>query len=506
MKAIAMYLPQFHEVEENNRWWGEGFTDWYAVKSAGKLFDSHHQPRCPLNKHYYDLSDKSTMEWQAKLMKQYGIDGMCIYHYWFKDGKRILEKPVENLLKWKDIDMPFCFSWANETWARTWAKLSANAWAPKFEVNDGDMQSAVLLQQDYGMETQWKKHFEYLLPFFRDSRYIKKDGKPIFMIYKPEDIGCFDEMCDMWNSLAREKDFPGIYFIAASDNQMDSNNINKYYSHQPRRVIEKIVNNIEVRTTPITLDYDMIWRIILSDIIDKENTCFGAFVDFDTTPRSGEKGVITYGANPEKFKKYLTELMAKNEAYGNDITFINAWNEWGEGMYLEPDEGNEYAYLEAIEYAKKHYVEYVPEYRSKKKLNMQGIWENYGLLEKKTKQFSVRSKTFDQWLTAIEKGKSISAFLTDKRIDSLVIYGMGRLGRHLISDLKESDIVVKYVIDKRESIANLDVPVFKMENVPFLVNTVIVTLDNEFETVVQALKEKGFENVLLISDIIKEMG
>ena len=118
MKVIAMYLPQFHRVKENDEWWGEGFTEWTAVRGAKQLFNGHYQPRIPQNRNYYDLLEKDTMLWQASLMKQYGIDGMCIYHYWFKDGRKILEKPAENLLQWKDVDMPFCFSWANETWAR----------------------------------------------------------------------------------------------------------------------------------------------------------------------------------------------------------------------------------------------------------------------------------------------------------------------------------------------------------------------------------------------------
>ena len=114
MKVIAMYLPQFHRLRENDEWWGEGFTEWTAVKAAEPLFEGHDQPRVPLNENYYDLLDKKTMEWQSELMKKYSVYGMCFYHYWFKDGRRILEKPAENLLNWNNVDMPFCFSWANE--------------------------------------------------------------------------------------------------------------------------------------------------------------------------------------------------------------------------------------------------------------------------------------------------------------------------------------------------------------------------------------------------------
>lgn len=124
MRVIAMYLPQFHRVKENDIWWGEGFTEWTSVRSAERLFPGHEQPHVPLHGNYYDLLQPETMRWQAELMKRFGVDGMCFYHYYFKDGRKILEKPAENLLQWKDIDMPFCFSWANESWVRSWSRLS----------------------------------------------------------------------------------------------------------------------------------------------------------------------------------------------------------------------------------------------------------------------------------------------------------------------------------------------------------------------------------------------
>ena len=152
-KIISMYLPQFHRVKENDEWWGEGFTEWTAVKQADSLFDGHYQPRIPLNGNYYDLLDKETMQWQADLMKKYGIDGQCIYHYWFKEGRQILEKPAQNLLKWTDIDMPFCFCWANESWARTWSGLkNTNAWSAKQEPKKQGDHNGLLLEQYYGTE------------------------------------------------------------------------------------------------------------------------------------------------------------------------------------------------------------------------------------------------------------------------------------------------------------------------------------------------------------------
>ena len=131
VKVVAMYLPQFHRTDENDKWWGEGFTDWVAVKEAEPVFEGHIQPRVPLNENYYNLMDREVMQWQAELAKKYNVYGFCFYHYWFKKGQKLLEKPAENLLNWKDIDMKFCFSWANVTWARTWSKItSKNEWSP----------------------------------------------------------------------------------------------------------------------------------------------------------------------------------------------------------------------------------------------------------------------------------------------------------------------------------------------------------------------------------------
>ena len=144
MKTIAMYLPQFHRVKENDAWWGEGYTEWTAVKNAKPLFEGHNQPRVPLHENYYNLLEKSTMEEQAELAQQYGVDGFCFYHYYFKDGRKILEKPAENLLNWTDIKLPFCFCWANETWARTWSNVgNKNSWNEQLEVKGSKSESGV---------------------------------------------------------------------------------------------------------------------------------------------------------------------------------------------------------------------------------------------------------------------------------------------------------------------------------------------------------------------------
>lgn len=507
MKVVAMYLPQFHEVKENNEWWGEGFTEWQAVQQAEPLFEKHRQPKVPLNNYYYDLSQKETMEWQASLMEQYGVDGLCFYHYWFKDGRKILEKPAENLLEWKDINMPFCFSWANESWIRTWSKLSkkSNAWSSKFE-DRGRMQGdGVLLLQDYGEEEQWKTHFDYLLPFFKDKRYMKIDNKPIFMLYKPDEIYCLKELSKKWNEWAREAGFEGIYFIGANCSEESCEYISANYYHEPIHMMDKLLYDINTQKKPIKLEYGTLWKLILDTDVQNGKTCFGGFVGYDDTPRHGERGRVVLERNREEFKHYLTELLGKNEAYENEITFINAWNEWGEGMYLEPDTEKGYAYLEAVSYAKQHYKEYVSYYKMKKELNINSGLETLEKLKENLRKYSVRTRIFDKWLLINGNEISISKYFEDKGINAVAIYGMGRLGRHLLSDLKKNNISVEYVIDKRANIKNIDLPIYDMESVPVSVDTVIVALDSEYEKVIWSLEKKGFKNVLLIENVIEEI-
>ncbi len=189
MKILAYYLPQFHEIEENNKWWGKGFTEWTNVKKGKKLFKTQNQPFVPLNNNYYNLLNKETVKWQTELAKKYGVYGFCYYHYWF-EGKKLLEKPVENLLKWKNIDQKFCFCWANHSWKKTWNGLNE-----------------ILMEQKYGNEDSWNKHFDYLLQFFKDERYIKIDNKPIFMIFKLKDIKDINEMLDFFNKKCIENGF-----------------------------------------------------------------------------------------------------------------------------------------------------------------------------------------------------------------------------------------------------------------------------------------------------------
>ncbi|MGG0175251.1 glycosyltransferase WbsX family protein [Gottfriedia acidiceleris] len=355
MKYISFYLPQFHEIPENNNWWGKGFTEWVNTKKAEPFFKNHKQPKTPLDENYYDLSEVETMEWQVELAKKYGIYGFCFYHYWF-NGKRLLEKPIINFLENKQIDFPFCLSWANEPWTRSW---------------DGKL-NEVLMPQEYGNKQDWKQHFDCLFDYFIDDRYIRIDNKPVFVIYRPSGIEHCEEMLEYWNELALSKGFEGIYFVetlTSFDNKY-VNGFNASIEFEPmytlkhhmdvktnvKRVYNKLGKNIFTKLgmgKKLFLDkvnYDDVWNAIINRPIIKrrENHFLGSFVNWDNTARKKDKGLVLTGFSTEKFRKFNHLQVERAKSIESEFIFINAWNEWAEGTYLEPDNENEYGYLEAL--------------------------------------------------------------------------------------------------------------------------------------------------------------
>lgn len=365
MKIITYYLPQFHSIPENDKWWGKGFTEWTNVKKAEKLFEGHNQPRIPLDNNYYNLLSNDVKRWQVNLAKEYGIYGFCMYHYWF-NGKKLLEKPIEQYLEDKTLDLPFCFSWANEYWTNGW-------------VSDNN---TILLSHNNDDENDWINHFNYFLPFFKDDRYIKIDGKPLLILYFPTILERLDEMIECWRKLAKKNGFPGIeilYQKAMShfDESLDKSKFDGGIEFQPGysllknqsvykrkmdKLIFKCVNfaksklkiNFLRRTQnkEIHISYDKVWNDILNTNPDNEKMYPGAFVDWDNTARKGVRGSVYDGVTPEKFEKYLTmQIKRTKEVYNKDILFMFAWNEWGEGGYLEPDKKNGYRFLNAIKNA-----------------------------------------------------------------------------------------------------------------------------------------------------------
>ena len=272
MKVIALYLPQFHKVSENEAWWGKDFTDWVSTKNGNPLYDGHYQPHIPLDKNYYNLLDKSTMEWQTELLHKYQVDGLCFYHYWFKDGKQMLEKPAQNLLKWQDIDMPFCFCWANMSWTRSWTKMKdADFWINEDDVHKTEDVKALLIEQTYGAETDWENHFNYLLPFFKDHRYIKIDSKPVIWIYRTDLVDCLEEMIVYWRMLAIKNGLEGIYVIGSYYQPKNTNILDAAVIYEPGEILQRVPYCKVKGTDAAIYDYDEYWDIAIKmDYADKK--------------------------------------------------------------------------------------------------------------------------------------------------------------------------------------------------------------------------------------------
>lgn len=349
IKIIAFHLPQYHRIPENDAWWGEGFTEWTNVKKATPLFTGHCQPKKPLHHFYYDMTDPGTRAWQADLAQKYGIYGFCYYHYWF-GGKLLLQKPLEALLQEKDIKLPFCLCWANEPWARTW---------------DGK-EKQILIAQKYGNEAEWLDHFFYLEPFLKDSRYIRIDNKPVIVIYRSSSIKCYDEMIQCWREEGRKRGIGELYIIDeynSFQNHYESKSSDAVLYFEPtytiqygRSIREKAAQRIRGQLKAIRYqnsihyyNYDRLWENILRrKEIESKKTYLGAFVNWDNTPRKGKKGVVIEGGSPEKFYRYMQKQIENAKQTESEYIFLNAWNEWAEGTYLEPDEDHSYQYLEAI--------------------------------------------------------------------------------------------------------------------------------------------------------------
>lgn len=358
MKIFAFYLPQFHEIEENNKWWGEGFTEWTNVKKAKPLFKNHIQPKEPLNNNYYNLLDKETIIWQTSLIHKYGVDGFVYYHYYF-EGKLLLEKPAENLLRNKNIKQPFFFCWANHDWNRSW---------------NGSKE--VLMKQTYGKENEWEKHFQYLLPFFKDERYEKNNNMPLFMVFN-SDFEEKNKMFEYFNNRSIEEGFNGIYIIETfldskynwpNDLKEQISSMSKYTKkillrepntaldiyntkliYKPVKIynyLRRTINHVFGGHIPSIYSGNLLYNIILKNTPNNDKILHSIFFEWDNTPRHKERGYIITPPSYKKFISYIDKM--KNEEY----LFINAWNEWAEGMMLEPTKNNEYKYLEWLKEVK----------------------------------------------------------------------------------------------------------------------------------------------------------
>ena len=349
-RLIAFYLPQFHPVPENDEWWGKGFTEWVNVAKAKPLFPGHYQPHIPADLGFYDLRLPESRIAQADLARQYGLHGFCYYHYWF-NGRRILQRPFTEVLASGEPDFPFCLCWANENWTRAW---------------DGK-EKQVLLQQRYSADDDLD-HIRALIPAFSDARYIRVDGRPLFLVYRTDHMPSPAKTAEIWRAeamragigdlyLARVESFSertdprDIGFDAAVEFAPNWRNLQDLkYRGASYRFLNKLGLVSDVYFKHDIARYDgMIKRML-----QKEESPYVRFrcvaPGFDNTPRRSEGAVVLSGSTPEHYEAWLGECIHRTlvQRRGDErIAFVNAWNEWGEGNHLEPDKRYGLAYLDA---------------------------------------------------------------------------------------------------------------------------------------------------------------
>jgi len=338
LRPIAIYLPQFHPIVENDNWWGKGFTEWTNVTKAKPRFYKHYQPHLPSDMGFYDLRLSEAREEQAKLAKEYGIEGFCYYHYWF-NGRRILEKPLEGVLKSKKPDFPFCVCWANENWSRRW---------------DGSDED-ILLKQNYDHEDD-REHIKYLCEnVFSDNRYIRVDGKPLFIIYRQNLFPNIENTIEIWREEAIKLGFEGLYiaymqsfsqrfdpkkfgFDAAIEFQPDFSNFPK----RKRQLFQKLFHPLNNNKDTVLKDKIYLYKDIVEKMITKPKPhykCFpSAFPMWDNSARRKSGGIIVHDSTPELYRSWLKHIAISFKPYSSEenFVFINAWNEWAEGNHLEP--------------------------------------------------------------------------------------------------------------------------------------------------------------------------
>lgn len=348
-KVIAFYLPQYHPTPDNDKWWGKGFTEWTNVGKAKPLFKGHYQPKVPADLGYYDLRLPEVREAQAELAKEAGIYGFCYYHYWFGNGKEELELPFNEVLRLGKPDFPFMLCWANESWhKKLWNK-------------DGKGTSKeMLIEQTYPGEQDIIDHFYRLLPAFKDRRYIRIGGKPLFMIYKPMEFLNLEGFTKLWNDLALKNGLTGIYFIAQiqssaeynlSNSQMlkrlqqqgiqGLNVVRLYDAYGNRNIVNRVMSVIYRKffNEPLVYNYRKLVHKFTTkdDYIDKIYPTL--IPNWDHTPRSGWKGVVLRNSTPKLFEINIQNALraVKHKNDNDKLIFLKSWNEWGEGNYMEPD-------------------------------------------------------------------------------------------------------------------------------------------------------------------------
>ena len=357
LKYLAVHLPQFHPIRENDEWWGKGFTEWRNVTKAKPLFPGHYQPHLPGDLGFYDLRLPEAREAQADLAGSYGIDGFCYYHYWFH-GRRLLEQPVNEILRTGKPDFPFCLFWANESWEGRWHGVMS--------------EKRTLVKQDYSPQDDLD-HLRWLAPVMADPRYVRVSGRPVFVIYRPADLPDPARTIETWkkealrlglqepyliasDSHAPGKDLTALGFDAVVQFLPQLTALGCFREATFKRSALRVLNNLRRGVASCSVyacDYETALGKMAREVPWPAHKMI--IPGWDNTPRAGKKGVILVGSTPDKFYQSVLEMSKwtlANLRQDRRILFLNAWNEWAEGNHLEPDLKNGMGYLAALRKAK----------------------------------------------------------------------------------------------------------------------------------------------------------
>lgn len=354
-RVLAFYLPQFHPIPENDDWWGKGFTEWTNVGKAKPLFPGHYQPHVPADLGYYDLRVPETREAQAQMARDYGIEGFIYWHYWFGNGKQLLERPFNEVLESGKPDFPFALAWANESWTGTFHGLK---------------EGRTLIEQTYPGEYDYIDHFYKVLPAFKDPRYITCEGRPIFLVYKPKQCPNVKLFIDLWQKLAKENGLEGVYFVGMASSLYTEDSANQFLEFALKQGFNSITITNAYNAPIKELCFRMVRRVFFKDLkvfpdirpynyyqqhcpLDNNDLVFPTIVpNWDHTPRTGKRGIVLYGSTPARFQVFLRNKIEaiRNKPYDTRFLFIKSWNEWAEGNYLEPDLKYGKQYLEALKH------------------------------------------------------------------------------------------------------------------------------------------------------------
>ena len=374
-RIIGLYLPQYHPIPENDEWWGKGFTEWINVAKARPQFRGHYQPRIPADLGFYDLRVPEVREQQADLAREAGLEGFCYYHYWFGNGKQLLERPFNEVLASGKPTLPFCLCWANHDWTnKTWTKGTSLR------------RDSMIMKMEYSMDDH-RQHFMALLPAFRDQRYITVDGKPLFAVWAPNDIPQVEQFIELWQQMARDNGLPGIHFVGYTPNASGRSVSGKklslwatdesaqHYNILLNKGFDAVMSSGLFRAQSVCqgklrmLAYYLAKNTFLpaSNRTDYAKTMKHYYVpedawenvyptllpQWDRTPRAGARTNPLTNSTPEKFQKTVEEALAlvRNKQPEHQILFLKAWNEWGEGNYVEPDQKYGHGYIQAIRQA-----------------------------------------------------------------------------------------------------------------------------------------------------------